>query len=136
MKEFIFALAGFAVFQYCAYVLAGYAHDHNLLTDIIVRGFFIVIQLILMLIFESKMHYFQHKILCLVMCNAFLIFFVTQMNPIKTYALLYVISYPYFYRLEEELSDSIDEAFANDVHLDFYTHKSKSQLRKQAEKLA
>ena len=142
MKEFIFALLGFAIFQICAFVLAGYAHDHSkflififysyifllfidLLTDLIVRFFFIIIQIILMLIFESKLHFFQHKILCLVVLNAVLLLMVSQMNPIKSYVLLYVISYPYFYRLEESLSDSIDQAFVNDVHLDYYTHKSK-----------
>ena len=64
------------------------------------------------------------------MVNAILIVTGTKMNPMKSIFLLYIISYPYFYRLELSLSDAIDDAFKQDHKLTYYTHKSKRLLKK------
>ena len=64
------------------------------------------------------------------MVNAISIVTGTKMNPMKTIVLLYIISYPYFYRLEQSLSDAIDDAFKQDHKLTYYTHKSKRLLKK------
>ena len=109
-KEFGLAIIGFAIYQYCAYVLAFYAQKHNMLTDMVVRCFFMIIQLILLLIFESRLHFFQHKWLALTIANACLIFCSTEMNPIKTFIMLYVVTWPYFYRVEKSIEDKIDKA--------------------------
>ena len=42
-KEFGLAIMGFAIYHYCAYVLAFYAQKHNMLTDMVVRSFFMII---------------------------------------------------------------------------------------------
>ena len=123
-KEFGLAIVGFGIYQYCAHVLAYYAGQHNLLTDMVVRCFFMIIQLILLLIFESRLHFFQHKWLLLTIANASLIFCGMEMNPFYTFAMLYVITWPYFYRVEKSLEKEIDKAFEEDPHLENYVHKT------------
>ena len=89
-------------------------------SDIIVRVFFYMIHVILLLIFEQKMHFFQYKILLITVLNATLIFFSVQANPFYTFVLLYIVCYPYFYRIERSLDKEIQEAFENDINLEYY----------------
>ena len=56
---FFLTIVGLWVYQICAYVLATYAQTHAVLTDCLVRAFFIIIHVILLLIFEDKIHLFQ-----------------------------------------------------------------------------
>ena len=121
-KEFWCGMTGFIIYQTCAYVLATYAQKHSLLTDLIVRGFYIVIQIILLLIFESKMHFFQYKVLGLMLLNGFLILFSVQINPVATLVILHQITWLYFNKTEKMIEDKIIKAFKNDINLDFYDH--------------
>ena len=118
------AIVAFALYQYCAYILAYYAARHNLLTDMVVRCFFIIIQLILLLIFESRLHFFQHKWLLLTILNAAIIFCGTEMDPVRTFVMLYVVTWPFFFRVEKSLENEIAKAFEDDPHLDNYVYKT------------
>jgi len=70
----------------------------DLFSDALVRVIFFVIQVLLLLIFETKMHYFQYKLLALLLANAVLILFSVQVNPIATFLGLVLLSDPYFRR--------------------------------------
>jgi len=89
----------------------------------VIRVFFIVIQLILLLIFEHRMHFFQQKQLAVILMSAGLILGGTPMNPFFTFWILYFTTTPWFNRVEVSVRDEIDEAFLNDVNLDLYDHK-------------
>ena len=73
-----------------------------MLTNILVRVFFYVIQIILLLIFESKMYMFQQRMLVVIVINASMIFLSVQMNPVFTIVLVNVIIGPYYARLEKK----------------------------------
>ena len=75
-RDFYLCIFGFYLFQGAAWILAYYAQQHSkylpfllfklfllsdVLTDVVVRSFFIVVQIILLLIFETRMHLFQWK---------------------------------------------------------------------------
>lgn len=72
----------------------------DLLTDVIVRIFFMLIQFILFLVFEHRMHLCQHKVLVALLLNAIMLFGSCQLNPFCTFAIILVIIGPYFQRLE------------------------------------
>jgi hypothetical protein len=71
----------------------------DLLTDMLVRVFFILIQVILLLIFENKLHLFQARTLLVVTLNALLLATKIQINPLATFLLLTFISGPRFQRI-------------------------------------
>ena len=60
--------------------------------EIFVRSFFMIIQLIFLLIFERRMHLFQYRTLIVLLVNAWLIAFRTEANPLLTFMLLHVVS--------------------------------------------
>mmetsp|Transcript_19188 Transcript_19188/g.29391 ORF Transcript_19188/g.29391 Transcript_19188/m.29391 type:complete len:361 (+) Transcript_19188:10-1092(+) len=133
LKEFYLAIFGFLFFHGCAYVLAIYSQKHNLMTDVMVRVFFFIIQVILMFIFEHKLHLFQMKLLLQVFLNAVFIFFSAQMNPIFTYILLSVLMGPQFRRIYKRYQREIDQALKNDVSLEVYTHQTDKKLHDESQ---
>jgi hypothetical protein len=99
----------------------------DLLTDCIVRVFFILIQMILLLVFEYKLHLYQHRILLALILNSFMLFGSCQLNPFFTFTLIMVILGPYFKRLEKMYEKLIQEAFYNDINIESYQHKTKQE---------
>ena len=70
----------------------------GVLTDVLVRVVFFVLQCVLLVAFETKVHYFQQKLAYLLFANAALILFSVQVNPVFTYLGLLLIADPYFKR--------------------------------------
>ena len=108
-----------------AWWLARLAADHGLMGDIVTRVAFFIINCLLVLIFENKIHYFQYRHIWMVNVNGLLVLLSTQMNPIFTYALMYVLTYPSFKRSAEEISEFIDEAINDDEKMWFLTNPHK-----------
>ena len=101
LKSFYFSVTGLLLVQYIAYVLAYHAGNHSkfpvvTLTDLaseaFVRGFFILIHGVFMLIFESRLHLFQLRLICCLWLNACLVMARTEANPVLTFFLLVFIS--------------------------------------------
>jgi hypothetical protein len=92
--------------------------------------FFILIQMILFLIFEYKLHFFQHKILVALAFNAWMITGSSQVNPFLQFILLQQIFDPMFKRYEKQIEDKIKKAFEMDVNLDTYRYRSPKELEK------
>ena len=55
--------------------------------------------------------------------NSCFILMAVPMNPGLTFLLVYVVTAPYFRRVEQELAPEIDKAFEEDVSLDYYRVK-------------
>jgi hypothetical protein len=85
LSDFYTSIAGFLFLQSVAWYLARMAADHGLLGDIITRVAFFVINCLLVLIFENKIHFFQYRLVWMVMINGCLVLLSTQMNPIFTF---------------------------------------------------
>ena len=66
------------------------------------------------------MHFFQYKILLVMVLNATLIFFSVQVNPVYSFVILYVVLMPYSSRFQKQLAPKIQEAFESDINLDYY----------------
>ena len=92
-----------------------------------VRIFFFFIQVILMLIFEKKLHFFQYKILLVGMINTFMILMASQMNPVVSMRVYWSVVSPYFKRKTTELQPKIDKAFEDDVAFEYYNPFRKQQ---------
>ena len=58
LSDFYWSIAGFLFMQSIAWWLARLAADHGLLGDIVTRLAFFIINCLLVLIFENKLHYF------------------------------------------------------------------------------
>lgn len=89
--------------------------------------------MILFLVFEYKMHFFQHKILLVLMLNSFLIFSSCQLNPAYSMAILWVTLNPIMKRYEQAIEAEIEKAFKHDIHLDLYEYKSKAKIQQESE---
>lgn len=87
--------------------------------------------MILMLVFENRMHLVQHKVLSVLFANALLIFTSVQSNPFTTFVLLWIVFQPMFRRIEKNHAKSIDKAFKTDPNLDYYVHKSETESSKE-----
>lgn len=74
----------------------------------------------MLLIFEQRMHFFQHKIIMLTTLNSLFILMAVQVNPGATLVLLYIITGPICRRLEKEFEAEIQKAFEEDASLDYY----------------
>lgn len=118
MRDYYGALIGMLFLQVCAHILAYHAMNHNIGLEIFVRTFFIVIQLIFLLIFEKRLHMFQYRTLIVLACNAWLIVFRTEANPLLTFLLLYVVSSEMYLRASRPYAKEIDEALDEDLRLD------------------
>jgi hypothetical protein len=119
LSDFYHMLFGFAVLQVASYYIAILAQEHNLLSDVVVRVTFAIIQGIVMLVFETKQHFFQYKIWLLFLWNALLLIFSVQVNPAITFLGLLVLSDPYFRRQEKLFADKIRSAIEVDDRLYF-----------------
>jgi len=73
-----------------------------------------------MLVFEYKMHFFQHRLLQMVIVNAFLIGFSVQMNPLATFLLVQIAMGPYYARIEALIKPEIEKAMSIDINLEDY----------------
>lgn len=134
MRDYYGALIGMLFLQVCAHILAYHAMNHSKFhmrlwltmfllfidigLEIFVRTFFIVIQLIFLLIFEKRLHMFQYRTLIVLACNAWLIVFRTEANPLLTFLLLYVVSSEMYLRASRPYAKEIDEALDEDLRLD------------------
>ena len=122
LSEFYGAIAGFLVLQLGAWYLARMAADHGVLGDAVTRGCFFLIQCLLLLIFENKLHLFQYKHVWIILVNGCLVLLSTQMNPIFTFIGWQILCYPSFKREEEELSEFVAESFSEDEKMWFVTN--------------
>jgi hypothetical protein len=91
---------------------------------LLVRGFFLLIQTLLLLIFEARLHFFQVFSLALTYANALLLATGCKTNPLASYLLLSLLSTPLFNRLSRKYASSIDRALQEDINLEFYSHKT------------
>jgi hypothetical protein len=66
------------------------------------------------------MHFFQHKLLVLTTLNSCFILVAVPMDPARTFLLVAAICTPYFRRAEKELERDIEQAFEDDVSLEYY----------------
>lgn len=93
-----------------------------------------LIQMILFLVFEHKMHFFQHKILLVLMLNSFLIFASCQVNPAFSMVVLWMTLNPIMKRYEQEIEADIEKAFKHDINIDLYHYKSKVKIQQERER--
>lgn len=73
-----------------------------------------------MLIFEKRLHFFQYKVLFVGLVNTFMILLSYEMNPFASAVIFWAVLSPYFSRKEKEMSAAIQEAFDNDITLEYY----------------
>lgn len=71
------------------------------MSDVAVRVAFMIIQTIVVLVFEARLHFFQYKVMMLIIWNALLLLFSVQVNPAITFLGLVALSEPYFRRQEK-----------------------------------
>ena len=100
-------------------------------TDIMTRVFFVMVQSILLLVFESRLHLFQARWLSIIVGNALMFSLGVKANPLLTFALLWFVSGPCYRRLVKKHAFQIDQAFAEDITLDYYQHKPLSTQGKE-----
>ena len=103
----------------------------GLLTNAIVRIFFMLIQVILMLIFENRMHLGQYKVMLRVLSNSLGILMAIRLNPFYSYILIRVITAPLLNRLENKYKLEIEKALDSDYRIEYYVPMSKKRQRKK-----
>lgn len=113
-------MAGIMVIQLASYYLGLKAEEHNLLVLMMVRGLFFCIQIVLFLIIDEKLHYFQFRTVCIMIVNGLFATVGGHLNPFYSYLVFYVVSRPNFKRRETELYAEIKEAFDHDDHLYYF----------------
>ena len=86
-----------------------------------VRMLFFGIQVVLFLILDERLHYFQFKTVQLTLATCVYELCAGHLNP--TYALItfYILARPAFLRREKELEKQIKVAYDNDEHLYYYS---------------
>ena len=125
LSEFFMAIGGFLILQLAAWALARLASEHGLLGDLMCRLIFFVIQGLLFLIFENKVHFFQYKQIWILFANSILVLLSTQINPIYSFIGFNIIAYPSFKRQTEEYKEYIDAAIEEDEAMWFIVNKKK-----------
>ena len=118
LKSFYLSILGILFLQVCGYVIAYYSARHNKSSEFLVKSFFIVIQTVLMLIFENRMHIFQYRILICLYINGLLILGSIEANPVLTFALLMVISQEYYSYFTKPIQAKMDQALEEDIRFD------------------
>lgn len=114
-------MLGIIALQLIMYFLATKAEDHHIMTVVMVRILFFGIQLVMFLILDEKMHYFQFRTVCVVMVTAIYELCAGHVNPLYMVTLFYLLSCPYFSRREKELEKQIKQALEHDDHLFYYS---------------
>ena len=66
-----------------------------------VRVAFFIITVVVVLVSESKLHFFQYKIMMMVIWNGLLLTFSIQINPAISFLGIVSLSEPYFKRQEK-----------------------------------
>lgn len=66
-----------------------------------VRVAFFIITIVVVLVSESKLHFFQYKIMMMVIWNGLLLTFSIQVNPAISFLGIVALSEPYFKRQEK-----------------------------------
>lgn len=132
MHTFYQLMFGIVALQMAAHYLALRAEDHHILTVLMVRMLFGGIQVVLFLILDEQMHYFQFKTVQLAMATCVYELCAGHVNPILVMLTFYVLARPYFRRREKELEKQIKEAYDNDEHLYYYSRNMEKPSRSRA----
>ena len=117
--DFYALMGGMIILQMIGHWLACKAQDHNLLSDIMVRVMFAIIQTVLCLITDNRFHFFQYKLLMVQILNSILFLMSVEMNPLFTLPLLIFLTNPYWRRCEKLLEKEIEEACRSDTNMAF-----------------
>ena len=130
LGQFYLAILGFTLFQWLAWYLAtslepaeGQSHEGNDLAQVFVRLIFLALQMLLTVVFSEKLHLFQVQLILLSQANALLLVLKLPMDPISSFVLLLVLSYPHCKRAEKKHQKEILDAFDEDETLYFATNK-------------
>ena len=86
-----------------------------------------LIQIILMLIFESRMHLGQYKVMLRVLLNSVGIFMAIRLNPFYSYILIRVVTSPFLNRIERQYKIEIEKALDSDYRIEYYVPISKKR---------
>ena len=76
-----------------------------------------------MLIFESRMHFFQYKVLLRVLLNSLMIFMSVQLNPLYMGVLIRIVTAPWLNRQERKMKNEIEKALDSDYKIEYYAPK-------------
>jgi hypothetical protein len=131
LHSFYQLIVGVVVLQVVSYYLAIRAEDHHIMTMIMVRLLFFGIQVVLFLVIDERLHFFQFKVVHLTVVTCVYELCAGHVNPLLALPLFSVLAAPYFKRREKVFEKEIKEALDNDEHLYYYSrHMEKPKSEK------
>lgn len=105
LSEFYCVLAGFLISQEVAYFVACTAEKHSVMGHVVIRCIFFMVQTLMLVVYDYKLHWFQIRDVCLITFNGMLFTAKVDMHPITSLSILFVLTMPWYNRIANQYSD-------------------------------
>lgn len=125
LYDFYGILGGFLAAQELTFFIATQASQHSTFGHVVIRLIYYMVAVLMLVIFDNKLHWFQVKNILLMQTNGTLLMMKIGFHPVSSLLLLSLISYPLCKRFEKEYAEHITEAFKDDEKMYFACGKQR-----------